>query len=126
MAPSRPPLRSTLRNVLMARCSELSVTMTFGQSVSSSSFLETIRPWLRSRWTARIGDEQMSDRVRWIRSYVVEEADGRIGTFCVYEARDGESIREHARRVGMPADEIHPIATTVIIRDDPAAASVAA
>jgi hypothetical protein len=50
--------------------------------------------------SAKIGNEQMSDRVRWIRSYVVHEADGRIGTFCIYEARDGESIREHARRVG--------------------------
>jgi hypothetical protein len=39
--------------------------------------------------SARIGNEEMSDRVRWIRSYVVDEPDGRIGTFCIYEARDG-------------------------------------
>src|SRR5262249_62246328 len=52
--------------------------------------------------SARIGNDEMSDRVRWIRSYVVHEPDGRIGTFCIYQARDGESIREHARRVGMP------------------------
>src|SRR4051812_40123155 len=45
--------------------------------------------------SARIGNDEMSDRVRWIRSYVVHEPDGRLGTFCVYEARDGESIREH-------------------------------
>ena len=32
--------------------------------------------------SARIGNDEMSDRVRWIRSYVVHEADGRIGTFC--------------------------------------------
>src|SRR4051812_8028906 len=38
----------------------------------------------------RVGDE-MSDRVRWIRSYVVREPDGRFGTFCIYEARDGAS-----------------------------------
>src|SRR4029453_9209438 len=75
--------------------------------------------------SARIGDEQMSDRVRWIRSYVVHEPDGRIGTFCIYEARDGESIREHARRVGMPGDEFYKIATTVVVRDDPAAAKAA-
>ena len=69
--------------------------------------------------SANIGNDEMSDRVRWIRSYVVHEADGRIGTFCIYEARDGESIREHARRVGMPGDDFYKVATTVIIRADP-------
>jgi hypothetical protein len=76
--------------------------------------------------SARIGDEHMADRVRWIRSYVVHEADGRIGTFCIYEARDGQSIREHAQRVGMPGDEFHKVATTVVVRDDPAAPPAAA
>ena len=69
--------------------------------------------------SARIGDEQMPDRVRWIRSYVVHEADGRIGTFCIYEARDEASIREHARRVGMPGEEFYRVASTVVVRSDP-------
>jgi len=69
--------------------------------------------------SARIGDEEMPDKVRWIRSYVVHEADGRVGTFCIYEAVDGEAIREHARRVGMPGNEFYPVATTVVIRPDP-------
>jgi hypothetical protein len=69
--------------------------------------------------SANIGQEQMSDRVQWIRSYVVHEADGRIGTFCIYQARDGEAIREHARRVGMPGEEFYKIATTVVVRGDP-------
>ncbi len=76
--------------------------------------------------SAKVGNEEMPDRVRWIRSYVVKESDGRIGTFCVYEAKDPESIREHARRVGMPGDQIFPVVKTVIIRDDPAAVSTAA
>ena len=76
--------------------------------------------------SAKIGNEQMSDRVRWIRSYVVHEPDGRIGTFCIYEARDGESIREHARRVGMPGDEFYKVATTVVVRADPQTPKVAA
>jgi hypothetical protein len=46
--------------------------------------------------SAMIGNEQMPDRVRWIRSYVVNEPDGSLGTVCIYEARDEESIREHA------------------------------
>lgn len=76
--------------------------------------------------SAKIGNDEMSDRVRWIRSYVVKEADGRLGTFCIYQARDPESIREHARRVGMPGDEIFPVVKTVVIREDPAEASAAA
>lgn len=75
--------------------------------------------------SARIGNEEMSDRVRWIRSYVVQEPDGRIGTFCIYEARDGASIQEHARRVGMPGDEFYPVGTTVVVRNDPAEAVAA-
>lgn len=69
--------------------------------------------------SARIGNE-MADQVRWIRSYVVREPDGRIGTFCVYEARDGASIREHAKRVGMPGEEFYPVEATVVMRADPA------
>jgi hypothetical protein len=76
--------------------------------------------------SARIGNDEMSDRVRWIRSYIVNEPDGRIGSFCIYEAKDGESIREHARRVGMPGDEFYPVATTVVVRADPEEKSAAA
>lgn len=75
--------------------------------------------------SAKIGNEEMPDRVRWIRSYVVNEPDGRIGTFCIYEAKDGDSIREHARRVGMPGNEFYPVATTVVVREDPAQAIAA-
>jgi hypothetical protein len=74
----------------------------------------------------RIGDEEMSDKVRWIRSYVVKEADGTLGTVCVYQGVNPEAIREHAARVGMPADEITPVATTVIVRADPKEAAKAA
>ena len=71
--------------------------------------------------SARIGDQEMPDQVRWIRSYVVHEPDGRIGTFCIYEAASGDAIREHARRVGMPGEEFYPIETTVLVRADPTA-----
>jgi hypothetical protein len=69
--------------------------------------------------SARIGNYEMPDKVRWIRSYVVSEPDGRLGTICIYEAEDVASIKEHARRVGMPGDEIDIIANTVVIRPDP-------
>jgi hypothetical protein len=68
----------------------------------------------------------MSDRVRWIRSYVVKEPDGRLGSFCIYQARDPESIREHARRVGMPGDLIFPVVKTIVVREDPKDESAAA
>jgi hypothetical protein len=74
----------------------------------------------------KIGNYQMSDRVRWIRSYVVKEPDGRYGSVCIYQARDVESIREHARRVGIPGDQIFPVVSTFVVRDDPKEASEAA
>jgi hypothetical protein len=76
--------------------------------------------------SGRIGNQEMSDRIRWIRSYVVREADGKLGTVCIYQARDPDAIKEHARRVGMPADEIQPVIDTVVVRADPekAAATV--
>lgn len=76
--------------------------------------------------SGRIGNQEMSDRVRWIRSYVVQEADGSLGTVCIYQARDPESISEHARRVGMPADEILSAMDTVVVRADPGKEAVAA
>jgi hypothetical protein len=76
--------------------------------------------------SAKVGNDELSDRVRWIRSYVVKEPDGRLGTVCIYRARDPESIREHARRVGMPGDQIFPVVKTIVIRKDPAEASAAA
>ena len=47
--------------------------------------------------------EKMSDEVRWIRTYVVEEDDGKLGTVCIYEGTSAEAIRRHAdehRHVG--------------------------
>ncbi len=63
--------------------------------------------------------EKMSDDIRWIRSYVTAEEDGSVGTVCIYQATSPEKILEHAGRVGMPADEIVPVADTVIVRADP-------
>ena len=76
--------------------------------------------------SAHVGNSEMPDRVRWIRSYVVNEAGGGLGTLCVYEARDEESLREHARRVGMPTNDISLVADTVIVRSDPLKATATA
>jgi hypothetical protein len=65
------------------------------------------------------GDKDGSG-VRWIRSYVLAEESGGLGTFCVYEADSPEAIRAHAQAADLPVDEIIPIADTVIVRADPA------
>jgi sporulation protein YlmC with PRC-barrel domain len=71
----------------------------------------------------KVGDEEMSDDIRWIRSYVLEEDGGSVGTVCIYQASSPEAIREHASRADLPADEIIAVADTVLVRPDPAAAS---
>jgi Protein of unknown function (DUF4242) len=67
----------------------------------------------------QIADDDFPNDVRWIRSYVIAEEDGTLGSVCIYQATSPEAIREHAQRVGMPADEIWNVADTVIIRPDP-------
>ena len=65
------------------------------------------------------GDKDGSG-VRWIRSYVLAEESGELGTFCVYEADSPEAIRAHAAASDLPVDEVIPIADTVLVRPDPA------
>ena len=71
----------------------------------------------------QVGDEEMSDDIRWIRSYVLEEGGGSVGTVCIYQATSPEAIREHAKRADLPADEIIRVADTVYVRPDPAPAA---
>ncbi len=71
--------------------------------------------------SAQVGDEEMSDDIRWIRSYVLEEDGGSVGTVCIYQATSPEAIREHASRADLPADEIIAVADTVFVRPDPGA-----
>ena len=68
--------------------------------------------------------ERMPDDIRWIRSYVVQEQYGGLGTVCIYQASSPEKIREHALRVDMPATEIFKVADTVVVRPDPVAETV--
>ncbi len=70
--------------------------------------------------STHVGNEEMADDVRWIRSYVLEEGDGSVGTVCIYEATSPEAIRRHASLADLPVDEIVAVADTVIVRPDPA------
>lgn len=63
--------------------------------------------------------ERMPDDIAWIRSYVTDEADGSVGTVCIYQASSPEAIRRHAAAADLPVDEIVKVADTVIVRPDP-------
>jgi hypothetical protein len=69
--------------------------------------------------STRVGEEEMSEDVRWIRTYVLSETSGSVGTICLYEATSPEALRRHAELADLPIDEIIPVADTVVIRPDP-------
>jgi hypothetical protein len=62
-----------------------------------------------------------SERVRledfpeigWEHSHVVRVAGG-LRSFCIYSAPDEQVIRDHAARVGIPADRIHVIHAEIV------------
>src|SRR3954469_4838340 len=70
----------------------------------------------------QVGDEEMSDEIRWIRSYVLEEDAGTVGTGGISEASSPKAITRHADRADLPITEIIPVADTVLVRPDPSPA----
>jgi hypothetical protein len=69
--------------------------------------------------STKVGNEEMADDVRWIRSYVLDEADGSVGTICIYQATSPEAIRKHASLADLPVNEIIRVADTAVVRADP-------
>jgi hypothetical protein len=67
----------------------------------------------------QVAESEFPDDIAWIRSYVIAEPGGTLGTVCIYQASSEEAVRSHAGRVEMPADEILEVADTVVIRPDP-------
>ena len=65
-----------------------------------------------------VGDD-MPDDIRWIRSYVLGEGSGAVGTVCIYQASSEDAIRSHAEAAGLPVSEIIPVIDTVVVRPDP-------
>lgn len=47
---------------------------------------------------------EMGPQIQWLHSYVTEDK-----VYCVYLAQDENIIREHARRVGIPADRVSAV-----------------
>jgi hypothetical protein len=48
--------------------------------------------------------KEMGPQIQWLHSYVTEDK-----VYCVYLAPNEDSIREHARRTGIPADRISAV-----------------
>ncbi len=48
--------------------------------------------------------QAMGPQIQWLHSYVTEDK-----VYCVYLAPDENMIREHARRVGIPADRVSAV-----------------
>lgn len=68
----------------------------------------------------KVGDTEMANDVRWIRTYVMAEPDGTLGTVCIYEATSPEAIQKHASRAELALSEIRQVVDTVVVRVDPA------
>jgi len=66
--------------------------------------------------------ERLPEGVAWIRSYVLAENDGSVGSVCIYQAASPEAIRRHRTTAELPIDEIVKVADTVFVRPDPIAA----
>ena len=78
---------------------------------SSAATASAMRRTSRRRPRARPPRATRPDSgVRWIRSYVVQEESGELGTFCIYEGESPEAIRAHAAASVMAADEVVPVA----------------
>jgi cell division inhibitor SulA len=45
--------------------------------------------------------QEMGQQIQWLHSYVTEDK-----VYCVYLAPDEDTIREHARRTGIPANRV--------------------
>ena len=48
--------------------------------------------------------KEMGPQIQWLHSYVTEDK-----VYCVYLAPDEDAIREHARKVGLPADRVSAV-----------------
>jgi hypothetical protein len=47
---------------------------------------------------------EMGSQIQWLHSYITGDK-----VYCVYLAPDEETIREHARRVGLPANRVSAV-----------------
>lgn len=51
---------------------------------------------------------ELGPDVQWVQSFVTGDK-----VYCVYNAKDEQIVREHARRGGFPADSVSRVITTI-------------
>jgi hypothetical protein len=51
---------------------------------------------------------ELAPQVQWVQSYATQDK-----MYCIYVADDAESVREHARRGGFPADSVAVVTAVV-------------
>ena len=61
-------------------------------------------------------DESSVLNAQWMRSYALREADGRFGLACVFQADSVQTLMRHAAQTRVRAQEILPVAATVLMR----------
>ena len=83
------------------------------------SYSPSIDCWREAARRAESAIEWAPDDVCWLRSYLLAEPDGSVGTACVYQATSPEAVRAHAKRAGLPVDEIVEVAETLVVKPDP-------
>ncbi|HWH81326.1 MAG TPA: nickel-binding protein [Burkholderiaceae bacterium] len=65
----------------------------------------------------RAFEEEPPERpARWLRSYALREADGRLGLACVFQADSARALQQHAELTQLAAAEILPVAATLRVR----------
>jgi hypothetical protein len=69
--------------------------------------------------STKVGDTDMPNDVRWIRTYVMAEPDGTLGTVCIYEATSPEALKKHADCAELALTEVREVVDTVVVRADP-------
>jgi hypothetical protein len=52
--------------------------------------------------------QNLGPRIQWVHSYVTDDK-----IYCVYNAPDEETVREHARQGGFPANRISRVFATI-------------
>lgn len=48
--------------------------------------------------------EELGEEIQWVQSYVVEDK-----VYCIYFAPDESLIRQHAKKMGLPANRISEV-----------------
>jgi hypothetical protein len=51
---------------------------------------------------------QLGPQIQWVQSYVTADK-----IYCIYIAPDAETVREHARLGGFPADQVAKVETVI-------------